>query len=240
MLSLYYFILGTIFGSFLNVVIYRIPNQLSIIRPRSHCPNCKTMIPFYRNIPIISFLIQKGKCNNCNKSISFLYLLTEFIIGIIFLVGFHYFEPLESITFILVSSLLYSISIIDYKYYIIPLELSFFTLLALLPNIILSTNSLYYIYGFLVGLGYLLFIYTITWIVTKKEPLGLGDIQLISLLGLWLGPLKILITIFLSACIGIFYWIILYFVKGYKKNRKLPFGTFLSLSAIIIYLTKLI
>ena len=240
MLSLYYFILGTIFGSFLNVVIYRIPNQLSIIRPRSHCPNCKTMIPFYRNIPIISFLIQKGKCNNCNKSISFLYLLTEFIIGIIFLVGFHYFEPLESITFILVSSLLYSISIIDYKYYIIPLELSFFTLLALLPNIILSTNSLFYIYGFLVGLGYLLFIYTITWIVTKKEPLGLGDIQLIALLGLWLGPLKILITIFLSACIGIFYWIILYFVKGYKKNRKLPFGTFLSLSAIIIYLTKLI
>ena len=240
MLCLYYFILGTIFGSFLNVVIYRIPNQLSIIRPRSHCPNCKTMIPFYRNIPIISFLIQKGKCNNCNKSISFLYLLTEFIIGIIFLVGFHYFEPLESITFILVSSLLYSISIIDYKYYIIPLELSFFTLLALLPNIILSTNSLYYIYGFLIGLGYLLFIYTITWIVTKKEPLGLGDIQLIALLGLWLGPLKILITIFLSACIGIFYWIILYFVKGYKKNRKLPFGTFLSLSAIIIYLTKLI
>ena len=240
MLSLYYFILGTIFGSFLNVVIYRIPNQLSIIRPRSHCPNCKTMIPFYRNIPIISFLIQKGKCNNCNKSISFLYLLTEFIIGIIFLVGFHYFEPLESITFILVSSLLYSISIIDYKYYIIPLELSFFTLLALLPNIILSTNSLFYIYGFLVGLGYLLFVYTITWIVTKKEPLGLGDIQLIALLGLWLGPLKILITIFLSACIGIFYWIILYFVKGYKKNRKLPFGTFLSLSAIIIYLTKLI
>ena len=240
MLSLYYFILGTIFGSFLNVVIYRIPNQLSIIQPRSHCPNCKKMIPFYRNIPIISFLIQKGKCNNCNKSISCIYLLTEFIIGIIFLIGFNYFEPIESITFILVSSLLYSISIIDYKYYIIPLELSFFTLLALLPNIILSTNSLFYIYGFLVGLGYLLFVYTITWIVTKKEPLGLGDIQLIALLGLWLGPVKVLITIFLSACIGIFYWIILYFVKGYKKNRKLPFGTFLSLSAIIIYLTKLI
>ncbi len=240
MLSLYYFILGTIFGSFLNVVIYRIPNQLSIIQPRSHCPNCKKIIPFYRNIPIISFLIQRGKCNNCNKSISCIYLLTEFIIGIIFLIGFHYFEPIESITFILVSSLLYSISIIDYKYYIIPLELSFFILIALLSNIILSSNSLFYIYGFLVGLGYLLFVYTITWIVTKKEPLGLGDIQLIALLGLWLGPLKILITIFLSACIGIFYWIILYFIKGYKKNRKLPFGTFLSLSAIIIYLTKLI
>ena len=240
MLSLYYFILGTIFGSFLNVVIYRIPNQLSIIQPRSHCPNCKKIIPFYRNIPIISFLIQRGKCNNCNKSISCIYLLTEFIIGIIFLIGFHYFEPIESITFILVSSLLYSISIIDYKYYIIPLELSFFILIALLSNIILSSNSLFYIYGFLVGLGYLLFVYTITWIVTKKEPLGLGDILLIALLGLWLGPLKILITIFLSACIGIFYWIILYFIKGYKKNRKLPFGTFLSLSAIIIYLTKLI
>ena len=230
MLYSYYFIIGTIFGSFLNVVIYRIPNQLSIIKPRSHCPKCKK----------ISFLIQKGKCNQCNKSISFIYPLTEFIIGIIFLIGFHYFQYVEFISFILVSSLLYAISIIDYKYYIIPLELSFFTLLALLPNMIFSSNPLYYIYGLLVGLGYLLFIYTVTWVITKKEPLGLGDIQLIALLGLWLGPLKILITIFLSACFGIFYWIILYFIKGHEKNRKLPFGTFLSLSAIIIYLTKLI
>ena len=189
---------------------------------------------------MISFLIQRGKCNQCNKSISFIYPLTEFIIGIIFLIGFHYFQYVEFISFILVSSLLYAISIIDYKYYIIPLELSFFTLLALLPNIIFSSNPLFYIYGLLVGLGYLLFIYTVTWVITKKEPLGLGDIQLIALLGLWLGPLKILITIFLSACIGIFYWIILYFIKGHEKNRKLPFGTFLSLSAIIIYLTKLI
>ena len=240
MLYSYYFIIGTIFGSFLNVIIYRIPNQISIIKPRSHCPKCKKMIPFYRNIPMISFLIQRGKCNQCNKSISFIYPLTEFIIGIIFLIGFHYFQYVEFISFILVSSLLYAISIIDYKYYIIPLELSFFTLLALLPNMIFSSNPLYYIYGLLVGLGYLLFIYTVTWVITKKEPLGLGDIQLIALLGLWLGPLKILITIFLSACIGIFYWIILYFIKGHEKNRKLPFGTFLSLSAIIIYLTKLI
>jgi len=240
MLYSYYFIIGTIFGSFLNVIIYRIPNQISIIKPRSHCPKCKKMIPFYRNIPIISFLIQRGKCNQCNTSISFIYPLTEFIIGIIFLIGFHYFQYVEFISFILVSSLLYAISIIDYKYYIIPLELSFFTLLALLPNIIFSSNPLFYIYGLLVGLGYLLFIYTVTWVITKKEPLGLGDIQLIALLGLWLGPLKILITIFLSACIGIFYWIILYFIKGHEKNRKLPFGTFLSLSAIIIYLTKLI
>jgi len=240
MLYSYYFIIGTIFGSFLNVIIYRIPNQISIIKPRSHCPKCKKMIPFYRNIPIISFLIQRGKCNQCNKSISFIYPLTEFIIGIIFLIGFHYFQYVEFISFILVSSLLYAISIIDYKYYIIPLELSFFTLLALLPNIIFSSNPLFYIYGLLVGLGYLLFIYTVTWVITKKEPLGLGDIQLIALLGLWLGPLKILITIFLSACVGIFYWIILYFIKGHEKNRKLPFGTFLSLSAIIIYLTKLI
>ena len=236
----FFFIIGTIFGSFLNVVIYRVPNQISIIKPRSYCPKCKKMIPFYRNIPIISFLLQKGRCNNCSMPISLIYPLTEFIIGLFFLIGLHYFQYIESFSFILVASLLYTISIIDYKYYIIPLELSFITLIALLPNIIISTNSLFYIYGLLVGLGYLLFIYTITWAITKKEPLGLGDIQLIALLGLWLGPLKILITIFLSACIGIIYWIMLYFISGYEKNRKLPFGTFLSLSAIIIYLTKLV
>ena len=240
MLNLYWFILGTIFGSFLNVVIYRVPKKKSIISPRSHCPNCKNIIPFYRNIPLVSFIIQKGKCNNCKISISLIYPLTEIIIGLIFLIGIYNFKGAELISFILASSLLYVVSVIDYKYFIIPLEISFFILLSLLPNIIFSINPLFYFYGFIVGLGYLLFIYIITWVITRKEPLGLGDLQLICLLGLWLGPLKILITIFLSACIGILYWILLYFVKGHEKNRKLPLGTFLSFSAFIVYLIQLI
>ena len=91
----------------------------------------------------------------------------------------------------------------------------------------------------LIGLSYLLSIFIITWIVTKKQPIGFGDIQLIILLGLWLGPMKILLTIFLAACLGIFYWMILSMIYGYRRNLKLPFGTFLSISSIIVYLIQL-
>ena len=234
-----YFIFGIIFGSFLNVIIYRIPNNLSIVYPRSFCPKCKQNIPFYRNIPIISFILLKGKCNNCKKSISLLYPAVELLIGIVFVIGLSKYQIPESILFIIISSLLLAISLIDYKYYIIPFQISISMILILIPYTLFYSNTLYHIYGMLIGLGYLLFIFLLTWIVTKKQPIGFGDIQLIILLGLWLGPLKILLTIFLAACLGIIYWLMLSIIKGYTKNRKLPFGTFLSISSIIVYLIKL-
>ena len=236
MIYLFCFLIGLIFGSFLNVIIYRIPKNQSIISPRSYCPKCKSKISFYNNIPLISFLIQNGKCKKCKKSISLVYPFTELITGFLFLIGFFYFEGIESFTFITVSSLLFAISIIDYRHFIIPLKLSLFLIILILPNLFFLAKPLFYIYGLLVGLGYLLFIYIITWIITKKEPLGLGDIQLICILGLWLGPIKVLMTIFLSACIGIIYWLLLYFINGYEKNKKLPLGTFLSISSILVYL----
>ena len=94
-----YFIFGIIFGSFLNVIIYRIPNNLSIVYPRSFCPKCKQNIPFYRNIPIISFILLKGKCNNCKKSISLLYPAVELLIGIVFVIGLSKYQIPESILF---------------------------------------------------------------------------------------------------------------------------------------------
>ena len=239
MLYFLYFILGSIFGSFLNVLIYRVPNNLSIAFPRSFCPHCKNTIPFYRNIPIFSFLIQLGKCADCNKRISPSYPITEFLTGLIFVIGLNGFTIPESIQFILVSSLLLAISIIDHKYYIIPFQISLTILFILIPYTIFYTNTMYHIYGMLIGLSYLLFIFIITWIATKKQPIGFGDIQLVILLGLWLGPMKILLTIFLAACLGILYWIILLLISGYKRDRKLPFGTFLSISSIVVYMIPL-
>ena len=82
----------------------------------------------------------------------------------------------------------------------------------------------------------MLVFFILTWITTKKQPLGFGDLQLIIVLGIWLGPMKILLTIFFGSILGIIYWIILLSYGGYSKNMKLPFGTFLCLSAIIVYL----
>ena len=235
---LVFFLFGIIIGSFLNVIIYRIPNSLSIISPRSFCPNCKYKIPFYRNIPLISFIIQKGKCKNCQNKISLSYPIIEFLSGIIFVVGCSYTNYPESLFFIIIANLLLCIAVIDYKYFIIPYEISISMFLVLIPYIIINSNLKYNLYGMLFGVGYLLSIFILTWFFTKKQPIGFGDIILIMLLGVWLGPMKILLTIFIAAITGIIFWVILSLAKGYTKQKKLPFGTFLSLSAIIIYLIK--
>ena len=99
------FIIGSIIGSFLNVIIYRLPLNISIIYPRSFCVNCKKTIPFYRNIPIISFILQKGRCNECNKKISIQYPLIELIVALNLILSFNKFLIPESIFYFLISSI---------------------------------------------------------------------------------------------------------------------------------------
>ena len=123
-INILYFFSGLILGSFINVIIYRIPKKISIIAPRSFCPLCRNEIPLYRNIPLLSFILQLGKCANCNKKISILYPVIELIIGLIWLLSSIYFNTFNEILyFALVSTLLIAISIIDYKYFIIPISL---------------------------------------------------------------------------------------------------------------------
>ena len=91
--SIYYslfIIIGLIFGSFINVIIYRLPNNLSIIKPRSFCPKCKSKIPFYNNIPLLSFIIQKGKCFSCKHLISIQYPIVEFLLGLISVLSYKF------------------------------------------------------------------------------------------------------------------------------------------------------
>ena len=234
-----YFYFGAIFGSFLNVIIYRTPISISIISPRSFCPQCKYPIPFYNNLPIISFLLLKGRCHKCKKQISIQYLLIEFITGFLFLFSLNNYTTIESIFFIVISSLILCIAVIDYNYFIIPLKLSILSFFIIILYVIILSDIRYHLNGMIIGVGYLTFIYLITVLIIKKQPMGYGDLILMTVLGLWLGPLKILLTIFISSILGLLYWMFLNIFKGYKKNRKLPFGTFLSLTAIILYIVEI-
>ena len=108
-----FFIIGTFVGSFFNVVIYRLPIDESVIRPRSHCPNCKNLIPYYRNIPIISFIIQLGKCANCKKRISIQYPAVEFINGLLWGWAFVSLSFPEATTVSMLCSVLIAIAWID-------------------------------------------------------------------------------------------------------------------------------
>jgi len=192
------------------------------------------IIPLYRNIPIITYIIQKGKCHQCHCPINISYPAIELITAIIFLLGLNNStSPAEYILFLWISSILISISIIDYKIFIIPISLLFLILIGEISFLMINLNKLsYMISGMLFGLGYLGLTFLITSIIYKKQTLGYGDLLLISLIGLWLGPINILICIFLSAIIGITIWIMKYFNN--KNNEKLPFGSYLSISAIFL------
>ena len=131
-----FFIFGTLIGSFLNVIIIRLPKNLSIVTPRSHCPNCKNEIPFYLNIPIISYIFLKGKCQKCKSKISLQYISIEIITGLIFYLLFSSlpFEIEKAIILSLVFSCLIIIAMIDFYHFLIPS----FVILILLLSLILS------------------------------------------------------------------------------------------------------
>ena len=234
------FIFGLIFGSFLNVIIYRIPKNISIIKPRSFCPKCKKQIPLYRNIPLLSYIIQKGKCHNCLEKISSNYFIVELIIGILWMLSFYYFNSLnETIYFNIISTLLIGIAIIDKKEFIIPLELTISSLIIIITHSLIYGNILSNLSGMIIGLGYLSIIFIITFLVTKKQTLGYGDLQLIFVLGLWISDIRILLVIFVSSLIALIIWIIISIKYGFDRNRPLPFGTFLSITSIVIYPIKM-
>jgi len=241
--SIYYslfFVFGLIFGSFLNVIIYRLPNNLSIIKPRSFCPKCKKTIPIYRNIPIISYFIQNGKCFNCNNAISVIYPLIECSIGFLwFFGGYQYSIISEAVYFNIVSSLLIAIAVIDKKHFIIPLELTLSIFSIITVYLLLFKNILSNADGIIYGLGYLSLIFIITKLITKRQGLGYGDLQLIFILGFWIADIRILIIIFIAALTALITWIIISLINGFDIKRPLPFGTFLSISSIAIYPFKM-
>ena len=231
-----YFLWGLIFGSFINVIIYRLPHNLSIIKPRSFCPNCKYSIPLYKNIPIISYIIQFGKCSNCNCKIPIIYPIVEFSIGMIWLFGSIYFNIFNDILYYsIIASILLSICFIDYKHFIVPLELSIFCLLFIMINLSLNGSLISHLDGLILGTGYLSIIFLVTWVITRRQSLGLGDIQLTLVLGIWLGDYRILLVIFISAFIALIYWLLISMLDKLDNNRMLPFGSFLSIVTILIY-----
>ena len=229
-------VIGLILGSFINVLAYRLPNDMPVILSRSQCPKCNMIIPLYRNIPIITYVIQNGRCHNCKNKISINYFIVELIIGIIWIFGAVYYNQLnEAMYYNIISSLLLAIAYIDKKYFIIPLELSISIFIIILSYLFIFDNILENFNGIIYGLGYLSFIFILTKIITKRQGLGYGDLQLIFILGFWISDIRILLVIFLSALFALLIWIFISIKDGFDKNRALPFGTFLTITSIIIY-----
>ena len=229
-------IFGGMFGSFLNVCICRLPKGESIVWPGSHCPHCQKPIKFYDNIPLVSYILLRGKCRHCKKPISFQYPLIEGITALSSLFLFMKFGPSLSyiIYFALVAALIV-ITVIDLYHQIIPDVISLPGIgLGLVSSLIIpQITFLNSLIGILLGGGSLFLVATFYQWLFKKEGMGGGDVKLLAMIGAFLGWKAVFLTIFLSSLIGSIAGMMIMILKGKDFKYAIPFGPFLSLGAVI-------
>jgi leader peptidase (prepilin peptidase)/N-methyltransferase len=248
MIFVLFFILGLVFGSFFNVVIYRLPKKESLLNPPSHCPSCNSLIKWYDNIPLISFAILKGRCRSCSAKISWQYPLVELLSGSIFLYSYlkFGFQPLLFISLFFLSILLVG-TFIDLDTLLIPNRLIFPSIgLSLIFWIISSLtgfkflplvegNLMSALLGALLGGMILLLIAWLSPFIFGREGMGGGDVKLAFFIGFYLG-FYVLVAFFLAFLLGSLFGLFLIVLKGWQSHREIPFGPFLSLGAFLTLL----
>ncbi len=229
LLYIIFTIAGFIFGSFLNVVIYRLPRKISIVSPSSFCPSCKARIKFYDNIPLLSYLILKGKCRSCKIPIPVRYPIAETITAILFVLNFHYFGiSLACLSGILLITALIVVSFIDIDLQLIPNVIVLpFTLIGLLLT--MSANWQKWWIPIAYSAGAFLFMFIINLIYPKG--MGMGDVKLSMMAGAFLSE-KIIPGLFMGFLAGSLFGIFLIILKKRKLRQSIAFGPFISLGCI--------
>ena len=235
-----FFIFGTLFGSFYNVVGYRLPRGESIAYPPSHCPKCGHRLSPIELIPIFSFLFQKGKCKNCSVKISWFYTIFEFLTGLLFSICYLVFgltiDLVIALTFI---SMLLIVIISDYQTMTIPDELLIFTGLVLIVELFYKNGVNGLVDSIINGIIMFMIMLSMKLIADKifgRESMGGGDIKLMFLYGLILGWPTSCMSICLASFIGLPVSLIM---MKKTHNHEIPFGPFLAIAAIILIIFKI-
>lgn len=238
------FVFGAMIGSFLNVCIVRLPKKQSLVLPASHCPECKTPIPFYYNIPLISYLILKGHCRYCGVLISPRYFIVELLMAVLAVALFHHLGLGLAffVDFLFVGALIV-ITFIDLDVRIVPDVIS-------LPGIVLGLvfaivnrhilmdrlsalpSPLSSLLGIIMGGGLLLLVAWVYQLLTGREGMGGGDIKLLAMIGGFLGWTSIPLTLFSASMIGSLIGLLLMLKKGVDGQYALPFAPFLCSGAL--------
>ena len=238
------FVLGSIWGSFCNVCIYRLPDNDSVVTKRSFCRSCRNKIKWYDNIPLLSFIFLKGKCRSCNNKISSQYFLVELISAISFLsIYFIYGLSITTLLLIILSIFFIIIFFIDLKHYIIPNELTFpLMLIGFVKSFDPNLNQTIfpnYINSLLGGF----FGYAVIWLIIflykkirNKEGMGLGDAKLLSAIGFWFGWVSVPFIIFISSAVALILTIPSLINQTRKMSSKIPFGPYIIVGCIFYVL----
>lgn len=241
-LAIFSFILGAILASFGGVIIARVPNGESIVKPQSHCSNCNNNLKWYDNIPILSFIILRGKCRYCKTKIGYFYFIIEILGGLSFLLVFLQFKiSYNTIIGFFISFILLIMAGLDYKtHYVYDLSLiSLFLVSAasyIIPQIINLEFNPDGLIGLAVGfLGFLL-IRILAKLITKEEALGLGDVYLMGAAGLLLGWQNLLLSVLFGSVIGAIIEVTLIIIKKKNRESEIAFIPYLALGIFLAYL----
>jgi len=228
-------VIGLIFGSFLNVLIARIPNDENVAFPASHCPKCKTPLKFYHNIPLFSWIFLGGKCAFCKEKISVQYPIVELLSGIVFAtvylkLGLGYMSLMIALSF----SFLLALSVIDYYTKMVPDSLN---LLALSTAIVAATSFQGFVLNFQNALlfvgGFALLRFYLSYLI-KKEALGEGDLMVAGTMGAMLGTQLALMSIFVAALLAL--PVMMLMRNETDESKMVPFVPFLALALFIVYI----
>ena len=229
-LAAFAFAFGACIGSFLNVCIARWPADLSVVKPRSRCPNCGLQIAWYDNLPIVSWLLLRARCRGCGQGISFQYPLVELVVGLVWMWAVLQFEPgFTAVRVAMFTTVLLGIAITDLKHYLIPDGFTVFGLIfvlvtALVTGFRLETSPFAgpwdAIVGACAGAGAVSIVGWLGEVTLKKEAMGFGDVTLMAVVGGAVGPGRALLVLFLGAALGAAVFALV--VYPYVKLRGAP------------------
>ncbi len=226
--SFYAFIFGLLIGSFLNVVILRLPVRKDLVRARSACPQCATQLRWYHNIPVLSFLFLRGKCGFCHNRISWRYPLIEILTG---LVAYALFPEANGSGSFVIFAFYFTLACIFICHFFIDLDhqllldsLNLYLLAIILPYVFFNYHWQYWVIGAAIGFGGTLLVTWLFYKIRGQIGLGGGDIKLYGILGLLLGPTGIVFNIFLSCFVGAIVGLLLIGLRKTTKDKPLPFG----------------
>jgi leader peptidase (prepilin peptidase)/N-methyltransferase len=249
------FLFGASLGSFLNVCISRWPAELSVVRPRSRCPRCEKPIAWYDNIPVLSWLLLRGKCRGCQLSISAQYPLIEIAVGVMWVLAVWHFGPsLTALRLGIAATILLGVMMTDLLHYVIPdgFTVTGFLVAILMPIVALGMGEQGpfagpwdAVIGACTGAGLIAIVGWLGEVALGKEAMGQGDVTLMAMIGAMVGPGRSFLTVFVAAALGAGVFLLLVAPIGWLRARRsgvayepplVPFGVFLAPAGIVALL----
>ncbi len=229
-------LIGLLVGSYLNVVIYRLPRRLSTVRPRSRCPACGTPIRPFDNIPIFSFLWLRGRCRTCGVRFGWRYPAIEALTGTLFVLSAMRFGPtLDALVAAAFCAALVALASIDIEHFLLPDRIT-------LPSIAIGLAVQPWLHGpgllsaalgAAAGAGILTLVWAIWYAIRREHGMGFGDVKMLAMIGAFLGLRSMGVALFVAVLAGALTGLALLAVGRFGFRSKLPFGFFLAVGALV-------